>query len=184
MFKQLRITERLDGLTIRFPSNGMPGTSRQGQIFQGLFGVLIAAPILFDLIDIGLLKWSLFFVLFGGLGIILWRAHQVRLHLSPAVLTLSTPSLRKSIPLEDIDAVTVTKDHGMGLYYVSVQQGTHATPVESLLRKVDVDWLIETLEAAIASRKAELAARGEGQAAAPPAALQALISSAQQPSQL
>ena len=46
------------------------------------------------------------------------------------MLTLSTPSLRKSIPLEDIHSVRAIKDQGMGLFYLSIRHGESTLSAE------------------------------------------------------
>ena len=179
MKQQLRITERLDGVTIRFPANGMPWLSLQGRAFQVFFWITCLLPMVASILDVDAAMTVPLVLATCAMGFLAWKARKVRLHLSSTVLTLSTPSLRKSISLEDIDSVKAVKDRGMGLFYLSIRQGASAIPVESLLKEKDASWAVMTLNAAIRARKDVLKDREESPAAAPPEALLALVSSAQ-----
>ncbi|MFT4978779.1 MAG: hypothetical protein ACI8S6_004689 [Myxococcota bacterium] len=177
---QLKIQERLDGVEIRFPGNGLPASSTAGKLFQTAFWVCCFSPILFTSGDNGI--WP--FIILPALAVLAWlglRARRLRLELSEGILRLSSSTTRRALPLEEITAVAQVKDQNMGMYYVTIEHGGETVTVDALLKEGDARSLVERIEAAVARRTAQLLADDAMEAARPPEALTRLLESAHKP---
>ena len=175
---QLKLTHRMEGLEIRFPSKGLPSTSRAGKVYQTLFWVAVFSPVL---ISTGDGKGAVMLAPLAALGLILLalRVRKLRMLLNHEAVRINAPHTRHTIPLEEIDRVELATEKDMSMHYVVIHHNGKPISVDALLRKADAQWLTERLQAAVDGRKLALAGQ-EQDKAEPPAALAALMKAARE----
>ena len=169
---QLQSSEEIDGLHVRFPSNG-PATSSTGKLFTLLFWGFCAYP---ALIGTNYTLWSGALIT-AVVFLMLWlaaRSGQLRLQLSDTTVRLSSPRFSHIVRLDDIDAVDVRKASNMSRHYVVLVSDGEEITVDVLLKKADADWLAAQIEQARQAR----ALIGEDEPVEVPAELQALRAAA------
>lgn len=175
--KQLKVKEKLEGLEIRFPGNGLPNTTPAGKVYKAIFWACCFSPIMLNNRDISNPVFTGLFIaaLITAMVVLLLRSRKLRLLLTQDTLSLSSPNARYAIPLDEITDVASVTEKEMSLHYVTVTHDGETISIDTLLKKEDADWLVNRLNTAIQARKTQLEAAGELERVRPPTALQEML---------